>query len=700
MTLELLLNIDDLNFKVQQFIGSGICQFSKHNSVKHFVFCPNKNSKNYDLDEIKKILLTKKMSSLRVLGLPSINNNIPNDYSFLLELKNLIFIDLSDTEIDTLDYLASMTKLKYLYLNDCENLFLIENEQLKNLLSLTLLDLSGTNIVSIPSEISVLQKLEILNLSSCDRLVSLPESLCHLPSLQILDINNCSKLRKIPVGIGNLKNLKKLDLNFNSSLENIPIFSKKLKYLSLFNLRGFNHQPFSLNLNNLESLNELRIFSCSITNLELSHQIPLEVLFLNYCSDLVDLNFMTHLSNLKKVSLSLRGINTIPASLFNAHKMSYLNIDCGYLKEIPNLFGHLMNLKFLKLLDATNIDKLPSSIGSLNQLVNFEISGFKVEELFEEIGSLRSLKVFEITKCQLLSKICSNILKLKSLVELHINMCPKLKSLPTNLISLPNLEILECSFNNQLKIVPSHLNLGNKEHKIKLQSLILLDIGLISKSFTGQDFKYLSSIQILNLSYNDFEVLPEEIVLVSGLRELILENCQNLITLPKNIFKFKHLEKLNLGGCLNFTELPETNSSKDKLESLENLDLSFTYLKNINFSDHYGDKLEYLNLSNTDISFIPDCIGDFKNLLTLNLYGCRKISTLPERMGNLKKLEFLYLQDCTRFQRLPRDIILCSNLKEINLRRTKCYIDYLPIEFKKKIKFSLAQTSEEIYHSN
>ena len=59
MTLEILLNIDDLNFKVQEFTGSGICQFSKHNNKKQFVFSPNKYLQQYDLEQVKKIATNK-----------------------------------------------------------------------------------------------------------------------------------------------------------------------------------------------------------------------------------------------------------------------------------------------------------------------------------------------------------------------------------------------------------------------------------------------------------------------------------------------------------------------------------------------------------------------------------------------------------------------------------------------------------------
>ena len=139
------------------------------------------------------------MSSLKLLDLSLVDNNISNDYSFLLDLENLISLDLSDTGIDSLEYLCRLTKLKYLYLNNCENLFLIEDNQMKYLQNLVLLDVTGTNILSIPTEISLLQKLEILNLSSCYRLSSLPESLTYLSSLEKLHVNNCPKLKKNPI---------------------------------------------------------------------------------------------------------------------------------------------------------------------------------------------------------------------------------------------------------------------------------------------------------------------------------------------------------------------------------------------------------------------------------------------------------------------------------------------------------------------
>ena len=148
MSLELILDTDDLNFKVQKFIGSGISQFSKH-IHKDFVFYPNRNSPQYDLEQIKKIILDRKMNSLKILDLSLINNNICNDYSFLFPLENLISLDLSDTGIDSLEYLRRMTKLKYLYLNNCENLFLIESNQMKYLQNLIFLEFYLNNFLQL-----------------------------------------------------------------------------------------------------------------------------------------------------------------------------------------------------------------------------------------------------------------------------------------------------------------------------------------------------------------------------------------------------------------------------------------------------------------------------------------------------------------------------------------------------------------------
>ena len=76
--------------------------------------------------------------------------------------------------------------------------------------SLRQLHLNGTTIKELPSSIEHLNRLQVLNLDSCQNLVTLPESICNLCFLEDLDVSYCSKLHKLPQNLGRLQSLKRL----------------------------------------------------------------------------------------------------------------------------------------------------------------------------------------------------------------------------------------------------------------------------------------------------------------------------------------------------------------------------------------------------------------------------------------------------------------------------------------------------------
>ena len=126
------------------------------------------------------------------------------------------------------------------------------------------------------------------------------------------------------------------------------------------------------------------------------------------------------------------------------------------------------------------------------------------------------------------------------------------------------------------------------------------------------------------------------------------------------------------------------------------LDLENTSIETFYCNHNYGFLIQKLNLSNTWISYIPDSICNFKELVSLSLSGCIKIKRLPETVQFLTKLKFLNLSYCTHFERLPNCILSLTEIEHIDLQQTKCYIDYLPNKFTEKISFSYISSNQEI----
>jgi len=79
--------------------------------------------------------------------------------------------------------------------------------------------------------------------------------------------------------------------------------------------------------------------------------------------------------------------------------------------------------------------------------------------------------------------------------------------------------------------------------------------------------------------------------------------------------------------------------------------------------------LETLYLGGSNVSLLPDSIGDLTNLEELFLFESN-ISLIPATIGHLKNLERLMLRDTTTLKNLPDEIGGATNLKYLNLNGT------------------------------
>ncbi|PON74208.1 NB-ARC domain, LRR domain containing protein [Parasponia andersonii] len=82
---------------------------------------------------------------------------------------------------------------------------------------------------------------------------------------------------------------------------------------------------------------------------------------------------------------------------------------------------------------------------------------------------------------------------------------------------------------------------------------------------------------------------------------------------------------VHTGGCLRVLSLYGSNITK--------------------LPDSIGDLmyLKYLNLSHTEIEEIPSTVCNLYNLQTLNLWNCSKLTQLPTNIGNLINLRYLHI---------------------------------------------------------
>ena len=72
--------------------------------------------------------------------------------------------------------------------------------------------------------------------------------------------------------------------------------------------------------------------------------------------------------------------------------------------------------------------------------------------------------------------------------------------------------------------------------------------------------------------------------------------------------------------------------------------------------------LQHLELPMASMTVVPDSVGKFTALRSLNLMYCNELTALPESVGNLGALHTLVLSGCEKLKTLPASISLLTQL--------------------------------------
>jgi len=238
-----------------------------------------------------------------------------------------------------------------------------------------------------------------------------------------------------------------------------------------------------------------------------------------------------------------------------------------------------------------------------------------------------------------------------------------LNSLTESFTNLKSLQIIDLSW-NQFTILPEFIG--------ELNSLIKIDLQYNRLSSLPDSIGNLRLLKVLNLTDNPLKELPESIGQLMNLEEISLENC-HLHYLPNSIGQLKDLKNLNLSW----------NRLKNLPNSFENL-LKLNYLslvKNqfIEFPKVISGlkSLNYLNLMKNRLKNLPESIGLLKNVIELNLQNNALIS-LPHSIGQMESLKELSLRE-NRLNSLPDSFGLLKKLEILDLRVNQ--LNWLPESF-------------------
>ncbi|KAI5312221.1 hypothetical protein L3X38_041394 [Prunus dulcis] len=302
----------------------------------------------------------------------------------------------------------------------------------------------------------------------------------------------------------------------------------------------------------LPNLKKMKLFgSKNLTTTPDFSGIPnLELLDFQFCKNLVEIH--PSIANLK----CLRSLD-----------LGY----CSKLKKIPEFSRQMKNLSTLNL-SGMSIEKLSSSIGCLVGLSDLSLQNCKnLLGLPSEICNLKSLTELEVSGCSKIDKFPENMGEMECLQMLHLNGTA-IRQLPHSIVGLKKLRDLSLggrsgSQPNKSRFwwVLPRLNgrkafvLASLDGLFSLKYLDLSNCGVCEGDLPG-DIGFLSSLEKLSLSGNNFVSLPASIGCLSKLKLFWVNGCQSLEQLP-DLSKLTLLVDINIANCTSLKMLPHLSSN-------------------------------------------------------------------------------------------------------------------------------------------
>ncbi|XP_067993027.1 toll-like receptor 3 [Melanerpes formicivorus] len=566
----------------------------------------------------KQCQIQNEMADCSHLKLTQIPSHLPD---------NITGLDISHNQLKQLGP-ANLTKYsKLVYLNAgyntisklqpelCQNVPLLqvlklEHNQLHKLpdrvfafcTNLTELNLGYNNIYITNDTLKTLENLNILDLSHNSLKSANLGSHQHLKNLRVLILDN-----------NQITELKKEDFSFlsNTSLYSLDLSSNPLKEFHTGCLHAIGNL-FGLVLNNVElGENHTRklcaeLANTAIQNLSLSH---VKLSFIGY-STFQGLQG----TNLTVLNLSQNALSVVEDDSFQwLSSLQYLNLKGNNIHLSSRLFYGLSNLKHLNLINSLSGKIEDSSFHWLHNL----------EYLIMDNNNFPGITANMFTGL--------NNLKYLSLCNCNINL-QKITNKTFSSLANSSLQVL-----NLTRTRISTLESGAFS---SLGHLKMLDLGLneISQQLKGPEFKGLSNIQVIYLSYNKNVTLrSESFTFVPSLRMLMMRKvgCSNLAHSPSPFHPLKNLTILDISNN-NIANIKE--DLFDGLHKLNILDLQHNNLARLwKHANPDGPvlflkdlpNLHILNLKSNGLDEIP--AQAFKRLFQLKHLdlGSNNLNLLP-----------------------------------------------------------------------
>ncbi|CDP21022.1 unnamed protein product, partial [Coffea canephora] len=449
-------------------------------------------------------------------------------------------------------------------------------------------NLSGSQIVELPNSICGMWNLQILNLNDCEHLRSLPKGMRFLRNLRHLCLRGCWNLTHMPSGIGELSCLRTLSM--------VVLGGKKGFQLS--ELRGLNMLIGELSIRHLERVEDKK--DAEEAWLIGKQSLRRLCLYFNWDSErtLQRYNDEEVLEALKPSPIlqflhieGFNGSSSFPSWISTVTTVRVFNSAPEYIVGAQESTATAATDNPKGMLKALVLWDMPNLKGMLGR----EVQGTP--------GIFTQLQYLSFVDCPTLML---PLPRMPSLKELDVNMCPNMAwASISNLTSLNSLEVGNIE---GLSCFPEEM----------LQNLSLLE-----------------SLEIKQMK--DLRALPRSLASLTALKELAIEECPKLGSLPK---------ELHLFDCFNLVSL---SMGTKALESLTHLRIQGSYATALPEEVKHFPALQKLDLRDfPNLTSLPDWFGDhLTSLRDLTLCMCPKLETLPSNIQMMTTLQSLTIENNT-----------------------------------------------------
>ena len=465
-------------------------------------------------------------------------------------------------------------------------------------------------------------------------------SLFRLAHLRVLDLSdNDFNYSQIPSKIGKLSQLKFLNLSLSLFSGEIPpqvsqlskLLSLDLGYRTIVSPEGNEVNLLQLKLSSLRSIiqNSTKLETLRFNFVTISSTLPDTLTNLTSLKQLSFYNSnlygefpvgVFHLPNLELLNLrynpNLRG--RLPE--FQSSSLTKILLDqTGFYGTLPVSIGKLNSLVVLSIPNCHFFGYIPSSLDNLTQITGISLDNNRFRgDPSVSLVNLTKLSVLDIGRNEFTIETISWIGKLSSLIVLDISTVNIGSDIPSPFANLTQLKYFDAVNSNIKGEIPSWI--------MNLTNLIALNLhsNFLHGKIDLDTFLMLKKLVYLNLSFNKLS--------------LYIRNSYSNMTESR-------IQVLQLASC-NFVEIP-------------------TFIRDL-------DVLEFLMLSNNNITLLPNWLWKKPSLQSLDVSHNSLVGKISPSICNLKSLEFLDLS----FNKLRGSIPSClgkfsQSLENLDLNGNK-----------------------------